>query len=219
MHVKNAARMTSDETLEKAAAALYSDSLPYHNFRHALRSVEAGREIVARCVKEGIRIEEDVVYYALLFHDAGYQDDHKSRGFDTKEAYSASLAAKALKEHGVPQATVRKVIEAIQATHRDAKFTTTEQKAVRAADLAELAADYETFRTNTENLKSEYEMQSGRHLSWDEWIDRAIDVIRYFLAQEIRLTSHYANDHGESVFHQRVRGNLERLRHEKAASA
>jgi predicted metal-dependent HD superfamily phosphohydrolase len=218
MHLKNTARMISDETLEKCAAALYSDNLPYHNFSHALRSVEAGREIVARCMKEGVRIEADVVYYALLFHDAGYQDDHKSKGFESKEAYSAWLAAKALKQHGISQSTVRKVVDAIKATHRDAKFTTTEQKAVRAADLAELAADYDTFRANTENLKSEYEMQAGRTLTWEEWVDRAADVIRYFLAQEIRLTSQYANDKGESVFHKRVHHNLERLRQEKTVS-
>ncbi|MCX6741272.1 MAG: hypothetical protein NTY61_02645, partial [Candidatus Parcubacteria bacterium] len=56
----------------KLAAELYSDRLPYHNFLHALKAAEQGKEIVARCHEDGVKINDEVVHYALLFHDAGY---------------------------------------------------------------------------------------------------------------------------------------------------
>lgn len=201
--------------MEKRAAGYYSAALPYHNFHHAMDAVRAGWEIVDRCREEGIRIDEVVVYYALLFHDAGYHEDHLGKGYRSKEDYSADLAASSLKEHGVPMRTIQKVMAAIRATQRDAQFTTSEQKAVRAADLAGLAADYPVFRANTEKLRAEYQMLTGKHLTWEEWIDYASETVRFFLAQEIRLTSYFADKDGESLFHKRARANVETLRAEK----
>ncbi|MSR14466.1 MAG: hypothetical protein EXR86_07865 [Gammaproteobacteria bacterium] len=63
-----------DLDLEAEAARLYSESLPYHNFRHILVTIAAADKLLARCEEEGIRVEPKVVYYALLFHDAGYHE-------------------------------------------------------------------------------------------------------------------------------------------------
>ncbi|MGQ0658666.1 MAG: hypothetical protein ACT4NU_11340 [Chromatiales bacterium] len=211
--------MRRDEALEAHAARLYGEALPYHNFRHALEAVCVGAEIVARCRTEGVPIDERVVYYALLFHDAGYHEDHVAMGHATKEDYSAALAAAVLRERGAPDDTIKEVVAAILATHRDAVFVTTEQKAVRAADLAGLAANYERFRTNSENLKTEWELLHKRSISWCEWISRATGVIEFVLTQDIRLTQHYADPLGGSAFHNRTRANLERLRREKCGGA
>ncbi len=206
--------MVRDETLEARAAQLYDAALPYHNFRHALETVSCGAEIVSRCRAEGVPIDERVVYYALLFHDAGYRDDHRQRGFPSKEDYAAALAAQFLREHGVEQAVIGEVIDAIRATHRDAVFVTTEQKAVRAADLAGLAADYESFKSSSEKLKSEWELLNQRPITWRQWIDTTTKVISFFLTQDIHLTRHYYDAGGDSVFHKQTRANLERLRRE-----
>ncbi len=208
--------MVRDEEIERHAAALYSDALPYHNFAHALQCIETGRELVRRCREESVAIDEHVVYYALLFHDAGYHEDHFRKGFPTKEAYSVALAEAALIPRGVAAATVQKVAAAILATQRNAQFVTVEQKAVRAADLAGLAAEYGVFRSNTEKLKHEYELLTGRAITWDEWIDMADEVLSYFLTQDIRLTRYYADEHGNSIFHMRTRANLNRLRAERS---
>lgn len=200
-----------DKVLEQEAANLYNPALPYHNFEHAKDAVRAGRLILQRCREEGIRVDEDVVYYALLFHDAGYHEDHREKGFPTKEAYSAHLASAALRARGVSERVIRKVEAAINSTHRDASFRTAEQKAVRAADLSGLAASYAVFRTNTERLRSEYEMLTGEHVEWAEWVQRVAATLQIYLRQEIRLTSYFAADDGESLFHQRARRNLARL--------
>jgi predicted metal-dependent HD superfamily phosphohydrolase len=197
--------------LESEVETLYSADLPYHNFQHAIDTILAAEHITGRCREEGIRVDHQVVYYALLFHDAGFQDNHLTLGFDTKEAYSADLATGRLERLGVPWRTIDKVVAAILSTHKDAKFVTVEQKAVRAADLSGLAADYEIFRRNSANLKAEYEMFNSKTLSWHEWVDHVSQTIRFYLSQEIRLTSYFVNDAGESAFHQAVRENLERL--------
>ncbi len=209
--------MVRDEELEQYAATLYSDALPYHNFNHALDCITAGRELMRRCREEGVAVDEAVVYYALLFHDAGYHEDHLRKGHPTKEAYSAALAEEALRRRGLPPATVRKVTDAILATRRDARFVSVEQKVVRAADLAGLAADYGVFRSNTEKLKTEYEILMGRPVSWDEWIDMADEVLSFFLSQDIRLTRYYFDENGDSIFHKRTRANLDRLRAERSS--
>ena len=55
--------------LEQVAAELYSDQMPYHNFNHVLRTLAAGQVLVERCLREGVPINGEVVYCALLFHD------------------------------------------------------------------------------------------------------------------------------------------------------
>ena len=200
-----------DPKLEQMVATLYSDTLPYHNFGHALTVTAAGEEIVRRCHQEGIRIEDDVVYYALLFHDAGYHEDHLALGYASKEAYSAQLARDMLAEFGIGPSKIAKVAAAIMSTMRDASFRTTEQKAVRAADLSGLAADYPTFLHNSRLLRREIEILTGKPLTWSAWVAQVARTMQFYLGQEIRLTSYYVNDQGESAFHRAVEKNLAQL--------
>ena len=193
-----------DLDLETEIESLYSAELAYHNFQHAIDTILAADNIIERCIEEGIRVDGRVVYFALLFHDAGFRDDHLELGFSTKEAYSAGLAVNRLIKRGEPQKTIDKVVSAILSTHKDAAFVTVGQKAVRAAD-------YGIFLQNSVNLKSEYELFNDTNLSWGDWVKIVSKTIRFYLSQEIRLTSYFVNEHGESAFHQAVRENLERL--------
>ena len=74
-----------DAALEERAASLYSDTLAYHNFEHIRETLAAAEVIIERCAAENIRIDSAVVYYALLFHDAGYAEDHVALGHRSKE--------------------------------------------------------------------------------------------------------------------------------------
>jgi predicted metal-dependent HD superfamily phosphohydrolase len=197
--------------LEKVAAELYSDEMPYHNFIHVLGALAAGEILVDRCLSEGVPINAKVVYYALLFHDAGYHEDHISKGFTSKEEYSVHLAVQCLRAEAIPEDTIERVVAAILSTQRDAKFTSNEDKAVRAADLAGLASDYKTFRSNAEKLRQEEETLTGRKVAWDEWKTAVKETIEFYLSQEIRFThSDACADHSAS-FHTRAKQNLLRL--------
>lgn len=205
-----------DSRIEARARALYSDTLPYHNFAHIEDTLAAAGVIIERCREEHIRLDASVVYYALLFHDAGYHEDHRALGHATKERYSAALATTVLQEFGVPAAQLEKTVGAILATERDARFISAEQKAVRAADLAGLAAPWPRFLESSIRLRREYELLQGVRLSWPEWQDISHQVLSYYLTQEIRLTSYFHDDNGESAYHRAVRENLHRLLTEPA---
>ena len=204
-----------DEALETKARALYSDALPYHNFTHIQDTLESADTIVKRCQQENIRIDSNVVYFALLFHDAGYHEDHIVHGYENKELYSVALASPILNDHGVPPGLVKKVGKAILATERNAHFVSADHKAVRAADLAGLAATYDQFLQSSLKLKREFEVLHQKQISWPSWQTVSQDVVGFYLSQEIRLTSYFHDENGESAFHKAVRENLARLMNER----
>ena len=196
---------------------MYSDRLPYHNFGHIEGTLAAADKIAGRCQAEGIRIDLEVVYFALLFHDAGYQDDHRQLGYHTKEDYAAALATTALRERGALASQIEKVISAIMSTERNASFVSVEQKAVRAADLSGMAAPYDEFLRSSLNLKREFKVLYGKELRWEEWQETSREVLEFYMNQEIRLTSYFYNESRESEFHTAVKRNLDRLLLEASA--
>lgn len=196
--------------LEQVAASLYG-SLPYHNFEHVRFTLRAAQRLIHRAHAEGITIDSEVVYLALLFHDAGYESDHLALGFATKEAYSAALARQHLAAHGYPPSLLHRVEAAILSTHRDGSFHTPEQKAVRAADLSGLAAPYAVFRGNAELLRLEWQQLTGESIAWEAWVPKVINALKLYIGQRIRLTRYYADAEGRSVFHIRSLRNLQRL--------
>ena len=204
-----------DTELEQLASEYYSPELPYHNFGHALSSALTGLEIVNDCRIENIPIDQSIVYTALLFHDAGYHQDHEKMGFDTKEALSARIARETLEKKSHQLEFIEKVEKAILCTIRDASCTTTEEHAVRAADLSGLASEYSIFRRNTELLKQEFEILYGQKVEWDQWRERATTIIGGYLSQEFRLTHFYSGPPGQSPFHKKVKHNLVLLNGEK----
>ena len=82
--------------LEQVAAELYSDQMPYHNFKYVFGTLVAAELLMERCLKEGVPINGEVVYFALLFHDAGYHEDHINKGFTIKEEFLEQLHRKPL---------------------------------------------------------------------------------------------------------------------------
>ena len=212
------AKTMRDSDLEHAASEYYSPDLPYHNFGHALSAAITGLKITQDCRLENIPIDETIVYCALLFHDAGYHQDHEKMGFDTKEALSAHIARDVLEKRPYPTGFIEKVEKAILCTTREALCTTTEENAVRAADLSGLSADYSVFRRNTVLLKQEFEFLHGQKIEWEQWIERATTIIGGYLNQELRLTQFYSGQPGQSPFHEKIKENLLQLNAEVTQS-
>ena len=200
-----------NKELEKIASRYYNPKLPYHNFGHVVTVIRESERMLEKCRSQGIKVDEEIVYYALLFHDAGYDDDYIALGFDSKEAYSAELSERVLKGSGVDQEIIKNIKTAIMSTHVDAKCTCVEDKIVRAADLSELAAEYPVFKKNTLNLKRELEESSSRTITWDEWKQLAVDRVELFLREDMDVTSDYYDENGVSKFHKNARANLKTL--------
>jgi predicted metal-dependent HD superfamily phosphohydrolase len=205
--------MPRNPALEKTAAGLYEAALPYHNFNHVQDTLAAGEEILSQCAAEGRNVDAQVVYYALLFHDAGYQYDHEASGFASKEALAADWASRTLRDwDDVSAETVDAVVSAINATQRDIQPSNDEQQVVRAADLMGMAADYPSFRAHTEELRQEHIILTGEEYGWDAWTRRASGVIEGYLSQHLDVTDFFRPDaSGESKFQRRIRDNLRRL--------
>ncbi len=192
------------------ARSCYSD-LPYHNFDHAITTADEAVRIAQRCVAEGLMADELIVFLAGLFHDAYHHVDPRSHGFVSKEEYATATATVLLIKVHAPMVIIQPVSAAILATHKDAPFTTVEQKIVRAADLRNLAGPYEEFLKATMLLKHERELLSGQPIRWVEWKEQTGRVAAFYCTQDIRLTSAYANPDGSSRFHMHTKANVARF--------
>jgi predicted metal-dependent HD superfamily phosphohydrolase len=210
----NEKRLELLKHIESQAEKLYGN-IPYHNFDHAKDAVDAGYEIVARCQASGIEVNSDLIRYALLFHDSGYHLDHKEAGFDSKEEYSAFLAGDALRSLGVSEDMIESVKRCIISTHKNREFNFLEEKIVRAADLTGLACEYEKFKENAIKLKEETELISGKKTSWEEWKKSVVEIITFYLNQDIRLTECYKDKDGGSRFHRKTKENLDKFMKEE----
>jgi predicted metal-dependent HD superfamily phosphohydrolase len=199
-----------DSALEAIAEALYNPALPYHNFAHALSTLQSADRILVRCAEEGIEIRGLVVYYALLFHDAGYHENQNALGFASKEAYSAHLARVTLEARRVADDIITAVERSILATERGAKCLSVEDAVVRMADLSGLGGDYAIFLANTIALWDEVAMLYGRRVDWADWCGSTREVLAPYLSETIALTREFRQDEGGGFF-ARARENLRRL--------
>ena len=199
------------QTIIDEAEKLYDETLPYHNFNHVRDVLNASNNILNRCNEESIDVDEEVVFYALLFHDAGYHEDHEAKGFDTKEAYSAHLAEKTLSQYGVKDSTIEKVVQAIHCTHINGVCVSNEDKVVKNSDLFNLCAEYNSFKEASLRLLEEYNLLYGLNINWNEWKQMAVERLEKYLDESIFLTSDAYNESGDIIFIENTRNNIEKL--------
>ena len=191
------------------AKELYAD-LPYHNFEHALETMNYGYDLIERCKNYNISVDEQVVGYALLFHDAGYHKDQEAKGFETKEAYATSLAEGAMNSLGIDESLIKKTNKSIMATFYKNDPESVEEKIVRAADLRGLMGSYENFKKNSLKLKKEKEFLTGKEQSQKAWVGEVKKIISHYLSQDIKLTPEHDQD-GMSEFHTNAENNLKKF--------
>tara|TARA_B100001287_G_C22483193_1_gene435359 strand:+ start:111 stop:767 length:657 start_codon:yes stop_codon:yes gene_type:complete len=191
--------------------SLYSPVLAYHNFNHIVDVLSSAKKIMEDCAIEHIIVDEKIVNIAILFHDAGYQENHKSLGFLTKESYSAFLAREFLKEKNFEATIIDQIQSAILATEKNGSFEKTESKVVRAADLYGLSSQYDTFLENAYKIKAEYDFLIGRNVDWEDWKLATIKLLSEFLSREIELTAFFSSNGGCSQFLKQANINLRRF--------
>jgi len=197
--------------LEEEVENLYEPNLPYHNFGHIEDTLSFGQAICNACQDENIVVNREIVYLALLFHDAGYYENHKILGFKSKEDYSAELAKETLYHRHFSVSDIIQVVEAIMSTKKDGSFITTEQKAVRAADLLGMAGDYSQFVINSVNLKIEFELLNEQPISWGDWKKVSSDIVESYISKEIALTQFFRKCGDTSPFEEAARKNIRAL--------
>ncbi|MDY6778786.1 MAG: HD domain-containing protein [Candidatus Nanohaloarchaea archaeon] len=200
--------MTPDEQQIRERAQQHYTDLPYHNFKHVQTVLDSAEELLDRCRRHSIPISEDVVRTAIYFHDAGYHRDPETTGFESREAYSAHIAAQELDDLGASNDLIEQVQDCILATRENANADTPEQKIVLAADLASLASDFDTFMANARKLREEHKQLHGEKPDSEAWRSLVEATVSHYLQQDIHLTPEHDLDHGISEFHARTRRNL-----------
>jgi predicted metal-dependent HD superfamily phosphohydrolase len=195
--------------LLEAATALYDPTLPYHNAGHALRAVSWGERLLRVCAQAGVRVDATVVRLALLFHDAGYGTDPSTIGCPDAETYACTLARRALTGR-ISTSVLHDVEAAILDTRRTNQPVTPEGMVVRAADLADLAAGYDTFAANSEALRVEQERLSGARLSLAEWRDAVDRLLSDYLEERLWPLELLHDGSEQPGFHAAAKANLRR---------
>jgi predicted metal-dependent HD superfamily phosphohydrolase len=191
--------------LVEEALNLYTN-LPYHNQHHAKTVTEHARELAFRALREGLDVNLTQITLAALLHDSGYEHAPKTI---TREQHSANLTAKLLQKWGYTE-HIQAVQEIILATEKGTPPKTLEQQIVRAADLKDIGGAWETFKTNSINLKEEAEYLSGKQITQGAWNTGTCQIIGYYLSQDINITSGYYDTDGTSTWHRQAANNLAR---------
>ena len=199
------------ESVEETASRYYVE-IPFHNFDHIKDTLRYAEGVMEECEKEGVAVNKEVVRKALLFHDAGYQENNKYKGFATREEYSASIAEKELEKAGYSLEFIEDVKKAIMSTLKNGKFSTNEQKLVRMADISNMVGEYEKFLDYNISLKKEIKYTSNENYSWNEWKKATKDNMEFYMNQaETIAVIDSRDENGKTEFYNGFRQNLTRF--------
>lgn len=204
--------MPAQSQLTKVAAGYYSQELPYHNFNHAVSAAQEGRRLAKLCRAEGLSPNEQVINLALLFHDAGYHEDHAALGFESKEAYSADIARRELTRMGVESSMVGMVCHAILGTRipHGHLCRSLEDLIVRRADVVNIGGPFQPFFANTILLWHEWDMMNN-HKTWPQWQEFNNYILSHYLDERLAVWKGDLLPDGKSKFVSQLGRNLEQL--------
>lgn len=197
---------------EKVAAGYYSQKLPYHNFSHAVSAAREGLRLAKLCRSEKLPSNEQVIYLALLFHDAGYHEDHTALGFESKEAYSADIARRELTRMGAESGIVASVCHAILCTRipHGHLCRSLEDLIVRRADVANIGGPFQPFFKNTITLWYEWDILND-HKTWPEWQEFNNYILSHYLDERLAVWQGDLLPDGKSKFVAQLRRNIDQL--------
>ena len=202
--------LKTSEQIYNHARDLYSNRLNYHNFQHIIDTLGNAEIILKQCDEKDILYDKTIICHAILFHDAGFEENHKQNGYDSKEDYSAYLASSILAESGETEQHIDAVVNAILCTKMHATCHSINENIVRAADLSGLASSYSYFKSKSIALYKEREYMTGKAISWEEYKDEVYEIINNFVQFRIELDLDMYSD-GNTVFRQKVFNNLDKL--------
>ena len=172
--------LTSDQVLEYSAQAEkhYRPDLAYHNWNHAL-DVAYGTEVISTKLEaRGLTVAKGALAVAAAWHDAGYHEDHKAKGFETKELYSAALLDEFLANKPIgdlERAIMRTAIIATWAGHKELRKPY--ELILHRSDIANIGGPTDEFIKNSVQLHNETEFITGKTVSWQKYVDGAASFI------------------------------------------
>lgn len=192
------------EELIQAAKPHYSRNLSYHNWHHVEVVMNSVTELIEKASRHGISLKKDVLLVAAAWHDAGFSEDHRKRGFPTKEHYSASLLEKYLEDKQVSKEDKDLMLAAILGTIHNAPRENLDILVLHRADISNIGESYSIFLKNNVSLWKEFEQLNSVAIPWDEYIQASVAYIE-------ELPRLGEPTHTRSSFDTRAKDNVAKL--------
>lgn len=188
-----------DPNILSIIAEKHYTKIPYHNFEHALDVRNHALKLINRCRKYKIKVDEESIIIAALFHDAGYTEVKKD-----KEKHSCKIAEEELQKLGYSKDKIIKVKENIMATAQNNELKTIEQKILRAADLHNFMASYPKFEEASKKIREEFKiLYPGQRFPIKEWTE----LVESYVKEEIKITPEHKKDN----FNKKAKANIRRF--------
>lgn len=159
----------------------YDESLPYHNWQHA--AATAYEALLIRRKLTAADRQDLPSHFALVTagwgHDMGMMEYYQShQSLEGHEAFASTRTQDVLSDFHVNDRTVEEVGAMIMATSSIIKCKTMGDSILRAADLQNIAGDYdEDFIASMKLLCLEHERLKGKSITVIDYADMAIKVL------------------------------------------
>ena len=162
--------------LEEHLPLLYppEDVLPYHGVHHVQQVRSDAAVYVNRCRQQGIAVDTFALDHALLCHDLLYGVDPALFGFESREDLAAFYAEQFLLKNRASSEHASYVAHIISSTKANTLPKEVEEIIMRAADLANLAGDFETFAGQTACLYREHRLLTQSPKSFADFVTDSI---------------------------------------------
>jgi hypothetical protein len=171
------------EELISAARKYYTDRLPYHNWDHAVATIDGVDKIADKLVGYNVTIAHNALRIAAAWHDAGYHENHSTKGFVTKEDYSAALLDEHLRHEPVEPLFRKLMHTAIVSTwHLHPELRTPPQMILHRADTANIGGSTDEFIGNNILLFREAQVR-GHSTTWSQHVAQSDQFIKLLVAE------------------------------------
>lgn len=179
----------------------------YHVFEHVKNNEKEIHRIADRLQRYGITVDRQAVLDANIGHDALYHLNAQALGFDSKEALAAHYIYNILLSLGAKETYALKVRQIISKTAVNSLPTNAEELLMRTADLASIGRSYLEYKTGTDLLFSESQIQSGKKISFAEFVKRQLKYLAHYVQYDLNITPDAYDESGNSIWHKNVIAN------------
>lgn len=180
------------ESYVAEAKKFYTPDYEYHNFDiHAQEVIDGVKTITSKLGRQGIVTPTNALIVAAAWHDAGYHEDHKALGFETKEAYSAYLLDQFLKEEQVSEYERLVMLSAINATTHNYQGRSAYDLILHRADTANIGGPAEKFIEKNILIFKELQHTHGP-TPWDTHVRQSHGFIQSLVAEHGRESTDHA---------------------------
>ncbi len=191
-----------------------ADEYPYHNFVGHITPMRAIAANLCEAARDaGIPVNSTVVDAAVLGHDAFVHLNPEPLKLLSKETVAGVFSGMILQLLGASDDTVSRVVAAIQATNKQTTPKTLEEKIVRYADIASVAASHDRFLIASQQLYRESLNGGHQAMTYEQFFTWQVQhVLADYLTDPMELIPPISDTLGRSLWHAGALENIARTK-------